>query len=688
MPAAPPPKPRLTDDQIKVVYAIIDTFIPELTGQELEDFVRKHSNGTNDDTLRAFGKSGIMNEDLGRLVIDKLHSLPAEKIDELGTVFKVLNTKVGTLALGGTYGEFASLSREQRTQIVLGWSTSMIGKLRIFSRAMLTLAGISYFSHPVESAQRAMGYPGADPEMHSDRFTSKTFPIYDFIQVPPQGLEQSYDVVIVGSGAGGGVMAAELSKAGKRVIVIEKGHHYQQSELTLVQSDGFTNLYENGGSLTSSDGAVTILAGGTWGGGTTVNWCASLQLPHYVREEWAKQGLPHFNTPAYQESIDAITARLNISDKYIKHNTANSLLLEGCRKLGYPTKNIPQNTGGQEHSCGWCGFGCRFGEKQGTMMTFLADAKEHGAKFMQDSFVDRVLIEKGKAVGVIGTQNGRKFTIRASKVVVSSGSIHTPSLLKRSGLKNKNIGQNLHLHPVSYVFGEFEQRVDCYQGSIMTALTTVAENTDGHGYGSKIEVPSHHPGLNAVFVKWENAAAYKGAMLNLNHILPLIVLSRDRDGGSIVNGADGLPRINYTVSKHDTLSLEEGIERSLSLLVAAGAKKVWTCQRFIPEFTVNSDLGVEDPEFKKYLKAVVRESIKPGSATIGSAHQMGSCRMGNNPKTSAVKPTGETWEVKGLYVADASVFPTASGVNPMLTTYSIAHSIAQFIKKADGSSKL
>ncbi|KAF9107579.1 hypothetical protein BGX29_005938 [Mortierella sp. GBA35] len=664
MPAAPAPKPRLTDEQIKVVYALIDTFIPELTGQELEDFVRKHSNGTNDEALRAFGKSGIINEDLGRIVIDKLHTLPSEKIEELGTVFKVLNTKVGTLALGGTYGDFASLSREQRTQIVLGWSSSMIGKLRIFSRAMMTLAAISYFSHPIDVVHTVMGYPGADPEMHSDRFSAKTFPHYDFIEVPPQGLEQSFDVVIVGSGAGGGVMAAELAQAGKRVLVIEKGHHYKQSELTLVQEDGFGKLYENGGSLTSDDGAVTILAGGTWGGGTTVNWCASLQ------------------------SIDAITARLQITDKHIKHNTANQLLLEGCRKLGYPTKNIPQNTGGQEHSCGWCGFGCRFGEKQGTMMTFLKDAKDHGAQFMHDSFVERVLVEKGKAVGVVGTQNGNRFTIRASKVIVAAGSIHTPSLLKRSGLKNKNIGLQLHLHPVTYAFGEFDQRVDCYQGSIMTALTTVAENTDGNGYGSKIEVPSHHPGLNAVFTKWTGAADYKGSMLRLNHVVPLIVLSRDRDGGSVVNGPDGLPRIKYTVSKHDTLSLEDGLERSLSILVAAGAKKVWTAQRFTSEFAVNSDLGVEDPEFKKYLKAVTRESIKPGSAVIGSAHQMGSCRMGNNPKSSAVKPTGETWEVKGLYVADASVFPTASGVNPMLTTYSIAHSIAQFIKKADGAAKL
>jgi len=157
-----------------------------------------------------------------------------------------LTCRVGTLAVGGTYGEFASLSREQRTQIILGWSSSMITKLRIFSRAMMTLAGMTYFSHTIEAAHRAMGYPGPDPEMHSERFTSKSFPAYEFIQVSPQGLEQSYDVVIVGSGAGGGVMAAELSKAGKRVLVIEKGHHYEQSELTLVQEDGFNKLYENG----------------------------------------------------------------------------------------------------------------------------------------------------------------------------------------------------------------------------------------------------------------------------------------------------------------------------------------------------------------------------------------------------------------------------------------------------------
>ncbi|GJJ72308.1 long-chain-alcohol oxidase [Entomortierella parvispora] len=683
------PKPTLSEEQIKVLFAIIDTFIPELEGEELESFVRENSNGTNDDALRAFGRAGVMNTKVSEIILAKLHSLPAEKIEDLGKVFKVLSTKIGTLALGGTYGEFYSLSREQRAEIVLSWSNSMITKLRIFARAMLALASMSFYTQPLDVVYKAIEYPGPDPEMHSERFSAKTFPSYDFIKVPAEGVELTFDVVIVGSGAGGGVMAAELSAAGKRVLVIEKGHHYGQHELTLNQCDGLTNLYESSGSLTTTDGALTVLAGATWGGGTTVNWCASLQLPYFVREEWAKQGLPYFNTPAYQKSIDAVIARLGISDQYLKHNTPNRLLLEACHKLGYPYKNIPQNTAHQEHSCGWCGFGCRFGEKQGTMMTFLQDAKDHGAQFMQDSFVEKVLVQKGRAVGVVGYQNGGgRFAIKANKVVVSAGSIHTPALLQRSGLKNKNIGKNLHLHPVTYVFGKFDEKIDCYQGSIMTALTTVAENTDGNGYGSKIEVPSHHPGLNAAFIKFKDAKEHKRQMLEINHLMPLIVLTRDRDGGSITLGPDGLPRINYVVSKHDTLSLEDGVERCLRILIAAGAKTIYTTQRGVEEFHVNKELGAEDPAFKTFLDNVKKTSIKPGSALIGSAHQMGSCRMGSNPKTSAVKPTGETWEVKDLYVADASTFPTASGVNPMLTTYSMSHSIAQFIKRADNAAKL
>ncbi|KAF9437014.1 hypothetical protein BGZ76_002284 [Entomortierella beljakovae] len=631
------PKPKLNDDQIKVVYAIIDTFIPEMTGKELEDFVSANSNGTNNEALRAFGKSGIINENLGDVVIAKLHALPPEKIKELGMVFKLLSTRSGTLALGGPCKDFTSLTRKQRTRIVLSWSNSKMTMLRVLSKALLSLAAMTYYSNLNQVVYKALEYPGPDPDMHSEKFTTKEFPVYEFLEVPPQGLEISVDVVVVGSGAGGGVIAAELSKAGKRVLVVEKGHYYHQSELTL--------------------------------------------LPQNVREEWSKQGLPHFTSSDYQQSIDTIIERLGISDKYLTHNKSNSHLLEGCRKLGYPTSNIPQNTGHQEHSCGWCTFGCRYGEKQGTLMTFLKDAKENGAQFMQDTFIEKVLISKGKAVGVVGHQNGRKVTIKADKVVVSAGSIHSPSLLQRSGLKNKKIGQNLRLHPACWVFGKFDEKIESYKGSIMTAYSTVCKDVDGNGYGAVIEVPTLHPLFYSTFGKWSSAADYKAYMMDLNYIVPLITVVRDRDGGSISTGPDGLPRINYTISKHDLASLKESTEHCIRILVAAGAKSIRTSQDKLGVFKVNPELGQNDPELTKFIRKCKKINFTSGNASVGSAHQMGSCRMGKSPETSVVNPTGETWEVKDLYVADASTFPTSSGVNPMLTTLSISHSIAQFIKK-------
>src|SRR5690554_6233482 len=126
----------------------------------------------------------------------------------------------------------------------------------------------------------------------------------------------------------------------------------------------------------------------------------------------------------------------------------------------------------------------------------------------------------------------------------------------------------------------------------------------------------------AMTTRWENASGHKERMLESNHVMPLIVLSRDRDGGSVVVGPDGLPRIQYTLSKHDTLSLEDGIDRGLKILVAAGAKTVWTTQNTVPEFHVNPELGADDPAFAKYLAAVKNASVRTGSTVIGSAHQM------------------------------------------------------------------
>lgn len=234
-----------------------------------------------------------------------------------------------------------------------------------------------------------------------------------------------------------------------------------------------------------------------------------------VRKEWAERfGLTHFITPAFQASLDRISARIGVSTTAITHNTPNQLLLDGCRKLGYPASAIPQNTAGKAHACGWCHLGCPTGVKQGVHVTYLKEAAQNGAKMVCECEVDRIVRdERGNVVGVdVTIGNGgsegadkgssRKMRITSSIVVVSAGSLNTPVILLRSGFQNKHIGQHLHVHPVVIAMGVFPgTRTRMSHGSIMTAISSVGEmGPTGDGYGTRLEVPTSHPILGGAIL--------------------------------------------------------------------------------------------------------------------------------------------------------------------------------------------
>jgi choline dehydrogenase-like flavoprotein len=256
------------------------------------------------------------------------------------------------------------------------------------------------------------------------------------------------DVVIVGSGCGSGVVARTLAMAGYRVLVVDKGHHYETSSLPLEQSAGYFHLFEQGGLVSSEDGSISTLAGSCFGGGGTVNWSACLQPQNTVRDEWAeKRGLGFFKSPEFQARLDSVCERMGVSNEPISHNHGNSILLEGARRLGYSAKQVPQNTGHGEHQDGYCSLGCWMGQKQGPVNGWLPDAARHGAKFISGLHVNRVLFTKRGhrevACGVTGTwrQKGdantsaKLITINAKRVVISAGSLCSPVILKNSGLK-------------------------------------------------------------------------------------------------------------------------------------------------------------------------------------------------------------------------------------------------------------
>lgn len=264
------------------------------------------------------------------------------------------------------------------------------------------------------------------------------------------------DVVIVGSGCGGGVCAKNLAEAGHRVLVVDKGRYFPPSTLPMSEESATIHQFDDGGAVFSDDGSIAVTAGSVWGGGGSVNWSAALQTQGYVRKEWAQdRGLTFFETSEFQNCLDRVCHRMGVSADNIRQNHGNNVLLDGARKLGYHAKAVPQNTGGHEHYCGHCGLGCSSAEKQGPAVSFLPDAARAGAKFVEGFKVDRVLFDniggRKKAIGVEGSWTSRnsqghidgplsertvrKVIVKAKKVIVSCGTLWSPVLLLNSGLK-------------------------------------------------------------------------------------------------------------------------------------------------------------------------------------------------------------------------------------------------------------
>ncbi|KAJ7543661.1 hypothetical protein O6H91_09G047200 [Diphasiastrum complanatum] len=508
-----------------------------------------------------------------------------------------------------------------------------------------------------------------------------------------QGIVIRCDVVVVGSGCGGSVIAALLAQEGYKVVIVEKGDNYNRQDLPLLEGPSMGAMYEQSGALTTEDGGVILLAASTLGGGSEINWSASFRTPPHVLQEWSqKYQLKQFESTEYQMAMDKVCQRLGVQNKVQHESFQNAVLRKGCENLGYDCHNIPRNTS-SDHYCGWCCFGCPSGQKQSTTETWLHDAVAANAVILTGCKAEAALLSPNKgpsgkarqAKGVVARagRSSKMIFIESRATVVACGSLFTPPLLKKSGLKNANIGRNLHLHPVQLVWGYFPEELEpkgkSYEGGIMTAVSRIAADWDKSGYGALLETPSVHPGVFAVATPWCSGLDFKERMRRFPRIAHLISLTRDCGGGTVDASSDGKLIINYTISEKDKESSTQGAVHGLKLLLAAGAEMIGTAnidgEIFIPKD--QSDCITD--QIDHYLKRVRGGMFKKLSTPLMSAHQMGSCRMGVDAKTSAVDPGGETWEANGLFVGDASVFPSAVGVNPMITVQSVALCIGQSV---------
>jgi len=607
--------------------------------------------------------------DLGARVAGQIAKLPrAADRAELDLLLRLLDNRIVNLLLAGVPQPFTRMSPERRERYLRSWATSRIPQRRKAFQALKRLTTVTHYTTP--GAGRSIGYPGPLGPPPQTPKPIRPLPI-------TRDTTLDCDVVVIGSGAGGGVVAGELAARGKDVIVLEKGGYRNEADFTHQEGDALQTMYDAGGLLASRDLGLVVLQGATLGGGTVINYTTSFHTPDTVREEWARgHALPHFSSAEFTHSLDAVAQRLGVNTAHANPSGRDRVLIRGLERTGWHHGLLPRDVRGcsQDDSCGYCGFGCRRAAKQSTLITYLQDAAARGARMVVDCDVRRVDLDRGSASGVTARVGPHSLTVRARTVVVAGGSIHSPALLLRSGITLPVLGRHLALHPSTAVLAQMDEDVRPWTGTVQAHYSDQFADLN-EGYGFKFETAPIHPSLQALAAPWESAAQHRAQMAQLPQTALVGILLRDRFGGRVSVDAQGNPVVDYRLSRYDAGHLRRAFAAAGELLEAAGAREIWAplarCISYRP--------GAAGGAREDWLARVDSAGWGPNELLLVTFHQMASCRMGATARTSVVDAENRVWGIRNLYVADASTFPSASGVNPMLTVMAIAHRAAGVI---------
>jgi choline dehydrogenase-like flavoprotein len=649
----------LSETRRLTLEAVCDTIAPSVD-VDVEDPVRR------DFYARAASDLGVAAQLEGLMA----QSMMPEELEAMGQLLDAIGA-----------GDFAGQPLEVRTQILHAVAdSSPDAKLGVRQLRGLTL--LFFYALPNDTGRNpnweVLGYPGPVSAPPSPEAAPKTIGV-ETLGGAAASLEA--DVCVIGSGAGGAVIAAELQRAGRQVLVLEQGQYRNESDFKQLELPGMLELYLGGGLAASESGSISIFAGSTLGGGTVINYMNCIRTPDRIRAEWASMGVDGLDAPDYDRHIDAIWERLSVNDAATSQNRTHKKLIAGCEALGYPSRALTRNADvscDDPRVCGYCFAGCQKGCKLSTMKTFLQDAADAGARFVVGARADRILVDDGRATGVEATVthtdgSTTALTVRAGTVVVAAGAIESPALLLRSGIGGPAAGQHLRLHPAGVVSGVYEDPIEGWIGQIQSALSDRFVDCEGE-YGFLIEAITVAPGLLASSFPWVDGQSHKQRMATtLRYSAPFVSVARDHGEGEVVIDDYGRAVTRWSFDDEvDARMFRQAMVEQAKLHRAAGAKEIVTLYQ-------QPLIWREGEDFDAFLAELERASLAANDVAVFTAHQMGSCRFGSDPAESVADGRGQLHDVAGVWIGDASAFPTAPGVNPMISIMSLAHRTAENI---------
>jgi choline dehydrogenase-like flavoprotein len=487
------------------------------------------------------------------------------------------------------------------------------------------------------------------------------------------------DVVIIGSGAGGGTTAEILTQAGLNVVMIEEGPFKSSSDFRMRERDAYPQLYQESAGRQTRDKGITILQGRAVGGSTTVNWTSSFRTPAATLGYWEKVfGLEDFTVDRMAPWFERMETRLSIAPWTVAPNENNDILRRGCEKLGIPHGAIRRNVKGC-WNLGYCGMGCPTNAKQSMLVTTIPSALDHGLSLIHSARVEKISSRYGRAVtlvahgmkadlvGVNADVGPHHIRVHARHFVLAGGAINNPALLMRSKVPDPygNLGARTFLHPSSVSAALMEEDVIAYSGAPQTIYSDYFLDSIPHGgpMGFKLEAPPIHPILAGITLPGYGTD-HSAWMTRLPKMHVAIALMRDgfhpeSTGGRVAIRNDGSPLLDYPISRYAWEGLRHALRVMAEIQFAAGAKIVMPLHEDASPYR----------SWASARRAIDSLSMQTLRTRVASAHVMGGCGMGRDERQSVIRSDGRHHQLENLWVFDGSAFPTSIGANPQLSIY-------------------